>query len=504
MGLFKGITSRLIILFVLVFVVVTMTFLCFMGKSSRSYEQQATQALHQELAAHMLIEAQILKNGEIDPKALKYTFHNMMLLGPAFEIYVTDTQGNLMAHAADETKIKRQKINLDPINSFASPNVQFPLLGDDPRHLTRQKIFSAAPIFHNEVLQGYLYVIIGSELEDKIIANLTNNKLISDSVIVVGSTLLFALFVGTILIWLITRPLTNITCNVLMYQQEQLWHKNQKLNLVDKSTSWYSSNEEIALATVIDNMSEKIVTQLEQLKIKDIQRKELLSYISHDLRTPLSSLTGYLETWQQQFARDANEHSAHYIEVAHRNAKVLSGLVEQVFELAHLETGSVELHREPIAVAELAQDIMDSFDLRAKEAGVELDVSPKDTSLQVDADIAKLERVFGNLVANAIRHTPPGGRIVIRFDLVTFKNQEKVHITVQDSGVGISKEQLPRVFEAHFRASNKIDSESGNAGLGLAIVKALLALHHSDIEVESEEKQGTSFSFYLPRYSISS
>ena len=197
------------------------------------------------------------------------------------------------------------------------------------------------------------------------------------------------------------------------------------------------------------------------------------------------------------------ESSAHYIDVAQRNAKVLSGLVEQVFELAHLETGSVELHREPIAVAELAQDIMDSFDLRAQQAGVELDVSPKDTSLQVDADIAKLERVFGNLVANAIRHTPPGGRIVIRFDLVNFDNQEKVHITVQDSGVGISKDQLPRVFEAHFRASNKTDSESGNAGLGLAIVKALLALHHSDIEVESEEAQGTSFSFYLPRYRIS-
>ncbi|MGB0898841.1 MAG: sensor histidine kinase [Psychrobium sp.] len=502
MQLFKGLTSRLIILFVLVFVSITLMFLWFMGNSSRSYEQQATQALHEELAAHMLIEAQILKNGEIDPKALKYTFHNMMLLGPAFEIYVTDTKGNLLAHAAEEEKIKRKKISLAPIKAFISPEVQFPLLGDDPRHPNRQKIFSAAPINYEGRHQGYLYVIIGSELEDKIIANLTNNRLLNESLILGGSALLFALFVGTILIWLITRPLSRMTCNVLMYQEEQRWHRNQQLNLVENSTSWLSSNEEVALARVIDNMSEKIARQLEQLKIKDIQRKELLSYISHDLRTPLSSLTGYIETWQKQFGDSAEESSAHYIDVAQRNAKVLSGLVEQVFELAHLETGSVELHREPIAVAELAQDIMDSFDLRAQQAGVELDVSPKDTSLQVDADIAKLERVFGNLVANAIRHTPPGGRIVIRFDLVNFDNQEKVHITVQDSGVGISKDQLPRVFEAHFRASNKTDSESGNAGLGLAIVKALLALHHSDIEVESEEEQGTSFSFYLPRYRI--
>ncbi|MGB1298799.1 MAG: sensor histidine kinase [Psychrobium sp.] len=503
MTIFKGITFRLNVLFVLVFLSITLMFLWFLENSSKSYEQQATQALHQELAAHMLVEAQILKNGEIDPKALKYTFHNMMLLGPAFEIYVTDTKGKLLAHAAEEGKIKRQSIDLAPIKSFISPQIQFPLLGDDPRHPSRKKIFSAAPINYQGQLQGYLYVIIGSELEDKIIANLTNNKLLSETLILGGSALLFALFVGTILVWLITRPLTKMTCNVLMYQQQQLWHKNQRLNLAKSSTSWSSSNEEVALATVIDEMSEKISDQLEQLKIKDIQRKELLSYISHDLRTPLSSLTGYIETWQNQFATTADENSAHYIDVAHRNALVLSGLVEQVFELAHLETGSVELHREPIAVAELAQDIMDSFDLRAKEAGVELDVSPKDTSLQVDADIAKLERVFGNLVANAIRHTPPGGRIVIRFDLVNFDNQEKVHITVQDSGVGISKDQLPRVFEAHFRASNKVDSDTGNAGLGLAIVKALLALHQSDIEVKSEEQQGTSFSFYLPRYRIS-
>jgi len=502
MKLLKRLTSRLIILFVIVFVTIAMTFLWFMGNSSRSFEQQATQALHEELAAHMLLETQILRFGEIDPAALEHTFHNMMLLGPAFEIYVIDKQGKLLAYSAEESKIKRKQISLSPIIGFIGEGTQFPLLGDDPRHPSRQKIFSAAPILHDNTLQGYLYVIIGSELEDKIIENLTNNKLLSETLILVVAALMFALFVGVILIWLITRPLTNLTASVLEYEQRQLWQKGKKISLLKNNTSWLSSVEEVQLAGVIEKMSINIANQFEQLKIKDIQRKELLSYISHDLRTPLSSLTGYIETWQSRFSDTSDKDSVHYIEVAHRNAMVLSGLVEQVFELAHLETGSVEVHREPIAVAELAQDIMDSFALRAQDAGVTLDVSPKDTSLQVDADIAKLERVFGNLVANAIRHTPPGGNIVIRFSSVTFDNQEKVHITVQDSGVGISKEQLPRVFEAHFRASNKVDSESGNAGLGLAIVKALLALHHSDIEVASEEKEGTSFSFYLPRYQL--
>lgn len=502
MNLFKRLTSRLIILFVIVFVLISMTFLWFIENSSRSLEQQATQALHEELAEHMLVESQVLRFGEIDPVALKHAFHSLMLLGPAFEIYVTDTQGGVLAYSADESKIKRRTIDLNPIKEFLAPETKFPLMGDDPRHLSREKIFSAAPIYHNQALQGYLYVIIGSELEDKIIANLTSNKLLSDTLILAISALMFALLVGVILIWLITKPIVELTNSVLNYQKKELWQKGQKIALLKNNTSWISSTEEIQLAGVIENMSINIADQFEQLKVKDIQRRELLSYISHDLRTPLSSLTGYLETWQGQYAKTSDENSAHYIDVAHRNSLVLSGLVEQVFELAHLETGSVEIHREPVAIAELAQDIMDSFGLRAQEAGVTLDVSPKDSSLQVDADIAKIERVFGNLVSNAIRHTPPGGNIVIRFSSVTFDHQEKVQITVQDSGIGIAKDQLPRVFEAHFRASNKVDSESGNAGLGLAIVKALLALHHSDIKVESKEKAGTSFSFYLPRHHL--
>ncbi|NRA61964.1 MAG: ATP-binding protein, partial [Psychrobium sp.] len=149
-----------------------------------------------------------------------------------------------------------------------------------------------------------------------------------------------------------------------------------------------------------------------------------------------------------------------------------------------------------------AQDIIESFSLQAKEAGVRLEFSPKDASIQVDADIAKLERVFANLVANAIRHTPDGGEILISFETISVDNEEKVLIRVTDSGVGIAKEQLPRVFEAHFRASNKTDSETGNAGLGLAIVKALLALHQSDIDVASVEDEGTTFMFYLPRYRL--
>ena len=498
---YNSMAFRLIVLFVSIFVIIAMTFVWFMDNSSRNFQQQSTQSLHQELASHMIAESQLLRDGKIDATALEHTFHSMMLLGPAFEIYVTDIQGKVLAFSAAPGKVKRKVIDITPIKHFLSGQSSFPLLGQDPRNLNGQKIFSAAKIFQEEHLQGYLYVIIGSELEDKIIANLTSNKLLSNTIAIALTAAFLALVIALLLIWLITRPLSRLTKSVAQYEAQQGWQNGQSLTLL-ASHHLVPSNEEKQLSNVIEQMSQTIAKQFDALKYKDNQRRELLSYISHDLRTPLASLTGYIETWQSQYADNAEPQSRGYIDVALKNAHVLSGLVQQVFELAHLETGGVELNREPIAIAELAQDIIESFSLQAKEAGVSLDFSPKDASIQVDADIAKLERVFANLVANAIRHTPDGGEILISFETISVDNEDKVLIRVTDSGVGIAKEQLPRVFEAHFRASNKTYSETGNAGLGLAIVKALLALHQSDINVASVEDEGTTFMFYLPRYRI--
>lgn len=496
----NNIAVRLIILFVLVFSIVTMLFFWFVQSSSVTLRQHTTQSLHRELATHMIEDNQLLRNGQIDPAVLKHTFHSMMLLGPAFEIYVTDASGKILAFSAPNEKVKRKRIDIEPIKAFIAKSSKLPLLGDDPRGLTRHKIFSAAPLYQAEQLQGYLYVIIGSELEDNIFATLLEERAVSQKQALLFAVLLFALFIGAILIRYILQPISHITRQVARYEHSGAWQHGQNIGLDTLQSQWLPSNEELLLVGAIDQMSVTMAHQYDQIARKDQQRKELLSYISHDLRTPLSSLIGYIETWQRQQSKTRGKHNDDYLTIALKNAYVLNDLVQQVFDLAHLETGSVELHREPVAIAELAQDIIATFQLEAKSKGILLDFLPKDATIWVDADIAKLERVFSNLVSNAIRHTPRGGSIVINFSPIEVNNENRVLISVTDSGVGIPKDQLPRVFEAHFRAANKKDNESGNAGLGLAIVKALLELHQTTIVVTSEEQNGTCFEFSLPLF----
>ena len=123
-------------------------------------------------------------------------------------------------------------------------------------------------------------------------------------------------------------------------------------------------------------------------------------HITHDLKTPLAALRGYLETWLLQ---QASSSETSYIEIALRNAKQLNELVDQLVELARLEGGIETLRLEPIAIAEFAQDVMSKFSLRAAEQGIDLEVTPQDTSLMISADIGKLERVLSNLIDNALR-----------------------------------------------------------------------------------------------------
>jgi len=494
----NSIALRLIILFVIVFSAITVLFVWFMQSSSVTLRQHTAQSLHRDLAIHMIEDNQLLRDGKIDPKVLKHTFHSMMLLGPAFEIYVTDTKGAILAFSAPKDKVQRTSIDVRPITTFINASADFPLLGQDPRDISGNKIFSAAPLYQDATLEGYLYVIIGSQLEDNIIATLVEQRAISQEQALLIAVLLFAVLIAAILIRYIVRPITHITAQVAKYERSAVWQHGEAIGLGTLQSQWLPSNEELFLANAIDQMSITMASQYKQIVHKDEQRKELLSYISHDLRTPLSSLIGYIETWQRQNSELVSLPSSEYLAIALKNAHVLNELVEQVFDLAHLETGNIELQREPVAIAELAQDIIETFKLQAQSCNVSLDFSPKDSTLFVDADIAKIERVFSNLVANAIRHTPSGGNILMTFSHIELNGQQRVLIRVKDSGIGIPRDQLPRVFEAHFRAANRRDSDSGNAGLGLAIVKALLDLHHTSILVTSEEHKGTCFEFSLP------
>jgi len=257
-----------------------------------------------------------------------------------------------------------------------------------------------------------------------------------------------------------------------------------------------SDNEIQLLASTFKSMLQQIQRQFVQLQNIDEHRRVLLADLSHDLRTPLANLQGYIETLAISGDKISTEERQKFVEISMRNAKNLKRLIDQIFELAYLEGGQVTLHQEPFSVGELLYDVVAKFELKAEAEDLTLRIEPAQCDYQVFADIGKLERVLTNLIENAIRHTPEHGAITLAVEL-NGQRGNRLRLDVRDTGTGISKHEIAHIFDARYRASNAEEDKNTHVGLGLAISKKLVELLDSDLQVKSELGQGTCFSFEL-------
>jgi signal transduction histidine kinase len=182
---------------------------------------------------------------------------------------------------------------------------------------------------------------------------------------------------------------------------------------------------------------------------------------------------------------------------AQRNGMQLKRLIDQIFELAHLEDGQVTVSLETFAIGELLHDIIAKFALKAEEKNISLSLQPQQCRFIVYSDIAKLERIITNLLENAIRHTPAAGEVAIIVEQLV----DKIKISVKDNGSGISNEDITYIFDARYRASNAIEDNTTHAGLGLAISQKLSKILNSELLVKSTLGQGSEFSLSLQRVS---
>lgn len=467
--------------------------------SSRAYQREVTQLMYSNLAGHVIDNyLPFTESGEPDLFAAKNTFNNLMVLGPNFEFYLLDAEGNIVSCTAPIEELARDSVDIAPIERYLNETrVQEAILGDDPRAADREKIFSVAPIYKDGETKGYLYVILGSEIYDQTAARVWESKIIQWGLWAFGSGLLFALIATLWLTGLITRPLTQLTRQVSIIREKGFPRDSSEDNDVIRALDQWSesnTNEIHSLALTFKQALETIGEQYQNIVTIDELRKELLSHVSHDLRTPLATLLGYLETWEINQDQLTREQSQQYIATAKKSAQRISSLVEQLFELAYLDSNNVQVHKEPFSIAELVQDVLQKFHIEAEKRNIVLDVTPKDSSITVLGDIEKLERVFINLIENALRHSNDFGRVTVRLN----NNGGLVAVEVADTGIGIPSEDLPNIFDPHYKAGNSVRGNSAHGGLGLAITKRLLELHQANIRVESQIDQGTTFQFNLP------
>lgn len=483
---------RLSLSLLVVFIVIISVFFVWAENLEQTTRYESEQNLHLSLAANLARDNPLLQEGAYDHQALKNLFHTLMVLGPAFEFYFIDPNGVILTHSITPSLIKRDRIDLKPLIQLTQNEISLPIYGDDPQHDSREKIFSAAPVFNGSQLIGYLYVIVTGERYESAYNRLDSDRQAELSMVMLVGALVFLFIVMLGIFYYFTRPLRRLNHDIQLLKNAGFDKSSLKL------TSWMpnSSNEVHQLGVAFEEMVNQLNEQLNLLQQSDVKRRELLADISHDLRTPLSSLQGYIE----MIAHKGNELTAEvrekHINTVLKNTLQLKLLIDQIFELTHLEGGQVTLNFETFNLAELLYDIMAKFNLQTNAKHIDISVKPNSSYTQVYSDIAKLERVISNLLENAIRHTQERGKIEL---IIEELNENQCSLTISDNGTGIKAEELSYIFDTRYRASNAIQDKNKHTGLGLAITKKLLELLKSDIKVKSTLGKGTAFSFNLRR-----
>jgi signal transduction histidine kinase len=250
--------------------------------------------------------------------------------------------------------------------------------------------------------------------------------------------------------------------------------------------------EEIALTgSAFNQMAEEIEQHVGQLHELSVARSRFVSSVSHELRTPITSLRGYLELLSQGEAGELQPDQVRFVEVADRNARQLSDLIDDLLTLSRVQSGRMSLRAGAVNVRDLLHDLKTEMLPIGAERGV--DVVLVDTGdLIVQGDAMRLRQAFGNLLSNSIKYSRDGQAVVVRALAV----DRQAVISFVDWGMGIPREDLPQIAEPFFRS----ESSEGvpGTGLGLAIAKQMIELHGGRLAVESEIGSGSTFTVYLP------
>lgn len=458
-------------------------------RSQSAYE--AEQKLHTNLATQLVKDTPLLKDGEYDHHALKNIFHTLMLLGPQFEFYYLNQFGEILTHSAKGAKLVDNKVELDTIEQFISGEFDYPLLSKDPKSKDSYKIFSAAEVYNQGQLKGYLYVIIGSEPYQSVISDIQQSSVLQQFVVIVVLGLLTLMIISLVLFNLVTRPLRQLSEDAIAFREAD--YKLDNAELSDQRWCANSGSEIDKLGCSFSELFAHIDHQMSTLQAINTLRKELLADLSHDLRTPLASMQGYIETLHIHGETLSQSDRAEFIAVCFRNTQNLKKLIDQIFELAYIEGGQVALDKEDCALGEFLHDVLSKFSLAAKNKGIQLSIVPEQASYFVKTDLAKLERVLTNLIDNAIRHTPEGGKVTLRAQ----EKDNEIILSVEDTGIGLDHHELDNIFLPRYQAANNQGQANKNVGLGLAITQKLVAMLGHSLSVKSTKGTGTTFSFKL-------
>jgi signal transduction histidine kinase len=453
-------------------------------RAAQRYADEVEQKLNRTLAEEMVPRFQPLLKDSVDYQSIEAQIQDMTGINRRIEIYLLDEDGRLKASfGTPKSKIERTAVAMGPIERFMEGD-DLPILGDDPRDANGRKPFSVAHIDAMGKKDCYLYVILGSEQFASTARMLSDSYIVQTALRGLAIVLLATAGLGLFFFRRLTKRLRAMQEVVSDFESGKF----------DRRMEVRTRDEIGALAECFNRMADTLVDTMEELREADRMRRELVANVSHDLRSPLASIQGYLETIQIKNGDLDVEERQRYVETALKNAQRLNSLVSTLFELSKLETKQIEPDREPFPIAELVQDVVVQHQPQAQQHGVDLSAELPDRRVRVVADIGLVERVLSNLIENALHYTPEGGSVQVILDHAG----SDVRLRVEDTGPGIPEDDLPHVFERFYRVEKSRDRDRGGAGLGLAIASTIVDLHDRRLQVESTVGEGTTFFFTLP------
>ncbi|SAK63760.1 integral membrane sensor signal transduction histidine kinase [Caballeronia calidae] len=464
-------------------------------RASDLREKEVIQSLSRGLAAHIARDGALADANDIDAPAVRRLFSQLMVVNPSVEVYLLDAAGRIRADDAPPGHLKRDHIDLAPVRAFLNGD-PLPIPGDDPRSIDTRKVFSAAPLAApGKPPFGYVYVVLLGEEHDALAAKASASTVLRTTLASMGLVTLLGLVAGVVAFGLVTRPLRRLTEAMRKFDARGAPTEPPlpSMPLDDGPDPRADERDEIVvLESAFAQMADRIGEQWRELGRQDRERREMVANISHDLRTPLSSLHGYLETLALKSDTLGEADRRRYLSIALAQSAKVGRLAQSLFELAKLEHGMVAPEAEPFSLADLVQDVFEKFELPAQSRGVRLNARIAPRLAVVMADLAMIERVLTNLLDNAIRHTPAQGLVE-----VTLANAgdpaDRVEVTVSDTGPGIPPAMRDALFQRPFASGG-----AHRGGLGLLIVQRMLQLHGSQIRLVDGEGAGTTFRFDLP------
>ncbi len=460
----KKLTKKITFFVILILLLVISTMVLFSYNFFKSfYKEQLAHKVHEELQAYTTM----FEEG-IDEKTIAYLVgeknlgHHVQMI-----FFDLNLQSNYSAHHVSEEWLKQYQAWIKKCLENENETLQYVDTGIG-FHIPH--IWAFQPIMKDGQLIGYFFI-------DQDTGEFEKTKL----------QLLLLLFAMGLITFVIGGLLTIYLTKVISKPLIKISESTRKIAKGDLNIHLsIDSNDEVG------QLAEDIHAMTKQLKEYRDSKRQFISHISHDLRTPITYIKGYSAIMKDAPLHDENEWRRN-LDVIYKEATRMEYLVSDLFQLTKLEEGRITLHKEEVELLVWLKSIVATRQLMLDNHSLLCEVSSNQPELKAMVDQHRLGQAVINVLENSIRYTPKGGTIWIN----VVDKAEEIVIEIRDNGIGISNEELPHIWERFYRVDKSRSRESGGSGLGLAIVKEIVEVHGGSVAVESEEGIGTSFYLQL-------